>query len=84
MICERGQLYKISKSKESVVNRERLTKHWTDWVDYWAVDFDCLQRKEIIKVPVGTGVSGLASLEAFEPPQDELKLPKFEERWPGG
>ena len=84
VICEQGQLYKISKNKDSVVNRERLTKHWTDWVDYWAVDFDYLQRKEIIKVPVGTGMGGVASLEGFEPPQGELKLPEFEERWTGG
>lgn len=84
VICEQGQLYKISKSKDGVVNRERLTKLWTDWVDYWAVDFDYLQRKEIIKVPVGTGMGGVASLEGFEPPQGELKLPEFEERWTGG
>lgn len=84
VICEQGQLYKISKSKDGVVTRERLTKHWTDWVDYWAVDFDYLQRKEIIKVPVGTGLGGVASLEGFEPPQGELKLPEFEERWTGG
>lgn len=84
VICEQGQLYKISKSKDGVANRERLTKHWTDWVDYWAVDFDYLQRKEIIKVPVGTGIGGVASLEGFEPPQGELKLPEFEERWTGG
>jgi DNA modification methylase len=84
VICEQGQLYKISKNKDGVVNRERLTKHWTDWVDYWAVDFDYLQRKEIIKVPVGTGIGGVASLEGFEHPQGELKLPEFEERWTGG
>lgn len=84
VICEQGQLYKISKNKDGVVNRERLTKHWTDWVDYWSVDFDYLQRKEIIKVPVGTGIGGVASLEGFEPPQGELKLPEFEERWTGG
>jgi DNA modification methylase len=84
VICEQGQLYKISKNKDGVVNRERLTKHWTDWVDYWAVDFDYLQRKEIIKVPVGTGIGGVTSLEGFEPPQGELKLPEFEERWTGG
>ena len=84
VICEQGQLYKISTSKDGIVNRERLTKHWTDWVDYWAVDFDYLQRKEIIKVPVGTGIGGVASLEGFEPPQGELKLPEFEERWAGG
>lgn len=84
VICEQGQLYKISKSKDGVVRRDRLTKHWTDWVDYWAVDFDYLQRKEIIKVPVGTGIGGVASLEGFEPPQGKLKLPEFEERWTGG
>ena len=55
VICEQGQLYKVSKSKDGIVAKERLTKHWTDWVDYWAVDFDYMQRKEIIKVPVGTG-----------------------------
>ncbi len=84
VICEQGQLYKISKNKDGVVKRERLTKHWTDWVDYWAVDFDYLQRKEIIKVPVGTGIGGVATLEGFEPPQGELQLPEFEERWTGG
>lgn len=84
VICEQGQLYKISKSKDGIVNRERLTKHWTDWVDYWAVDFDYLQRKEIIKVPLGAGAGGVASLEGFEAPQGELELPQFEERWTGG
>ena len=43
-----------------------------------------LQRKEIIKVPVGTGIGGVASLEGFEHPQRELNLPEFEERWTGG
>ena len=54
-----------------------LTKHWTDWVDYWAVDFDYVSRKEIIKVPVGTGLGGVASLPGFEPPQGELAMPRF-------
>jgi DNA modification methylase len=84
VICDQGQLYKISKNKDGVVKKDRLTKHWTDWVDYWAVDFDYLQRKEIIRVPVGTGIGGVASLEGFEHPQGELKLPEFEERWTGG
>jgi site-specific DNA-methyltransferase (adenine-specific)/adenine-specific DNA-methyltransferase len=84
VICEAGQLYKVSKSKEGIVTKERLTKHWTDWVDYWAVDFDYMSRKEIIKVPVGTGLSGVATLPGFEAPQGELTLPQFEERWTGG
>ena len=84
VMCEQGQLYKVSKSKSGIVKKEKITKHWTDWVDYWAVDFDYLQRKEIIKVPVGTGLGGVACLPGFEPPQGELAVPTFEERWTGG
>jgi site-specific DNA-methyltransferase (adenine-specific)/adenine-specific DNA-methyltransferase len=50
-VCAQGQVVKISKDKNGVVSRETLTKHWTDWVDYWAVDFDYESRREIIKVP---------------------------------
>jgi len=84
VMCEQGQLYKVSKNKDGIVTKEKLTKHWTDWVDYWAVDFDYMNRKEIIKVPVGTGLGGVASLPGFEPPQGTLTLPDFEERWTGG
>jgi site-specific DNA-methyltransferase (adenine-specific)/adenine-specific DNA-methyltransferase len=84
VICEQGQLYKVSKNKDGIVKKERLTKHWTDWVDYWAVDFDYMSRKEIIKVPVGSGLSGVISLPGLEPLQGELVLPDFEERWTGG
>ena len=84
VMCEQGQLYKVSKSKDGIVTKDRLTKHWTDWVDYWAVDFDYFQRQEIIKVPVGSGLGGIATLPGFEPPQGELVLPEFEERWTGG
>jgi len=79
VVCEQGQLIKVSKNKDSVVTRETLTKNWTDWVDYWAVDFDYMSRKEIIKVAVGSGVEG--SLPGIDPVQGEL--PKFEERWTG-
>ena len=56
---DRGQLIKVSKDKQGVVTTDVLTKHWTDWVDYWAVDFDYMSRKEIIKVAVGSGVEGV-------------------------
>ena len=35
-----GQVVKLSKDKKGIVTPEVLTKVWTDWVDYWAVDFD--------------------------------------------
>jgi hypothetical protein len=83
-MCEQGQLFKVTKSKAGLVEKTRLTKHWTDWVDYWGVDFDYLQRKEIIKVAVGSGLSGITTLPGFEQPQGELAVPVFEERWTGG
>jgi site-specific DNA-methyltransferase (adenine-specific)/adenine-specific DNA-methyltransferase len=81
VICDAGQLVKVSKNKDGVVKREILTGHWTDWIDYWAVDFDYTSRKEIIRVPVGAGVDGI--LPGFEPDQQELSL-QFEKRWTGG
>ena len=59
VVCESGKLLKISKDKQGVMTRDVLTKQWTDWVDYWAVDFNYESRKEIIKVPRGTGLSGV-------------------------
>jgi len=84
VICDKGQLYKISKSKDGIITRDRLTKRWTDWVDYWAVDFNYEKRKEMIRVPAGTGLGGVATLPGFEPEQAEMALPQFEELWTGG
>ncbi len=51
VIVDRGQVIKISKDKDGTVSREVLTKHWIDWIDYWAVDFDFESKREIIRVP---------------------------------
>ena len=86
VVCEQGHLWKVSKDKEGVIRRDKLTNKWTDWVDYWAVDFDYESRKEIIKVPRGTGLGGVQGfLPGQEPSQRELELPAddFEERWTG-
>ncbi len=51
IVVENGQVVKISKDKlTEIVEKEILTKKWSDWIDYWAVDFDFASRKEIIKV----------------------------------
>lgn len=47
---ESGQVVKIVKDKAGKVSREVLTKKWTDWIDYWAVDFDYESRREIIRI----------------------------------
>ena len=45
-----GQVVKVVKDKSGVITSEVLTKEWTDWIDYWAVDFDYASRREIVTV----------------------------------
>jgi adenine-specific DNA-methyltransferase len=52
VIMENGQIIKIEKSKDGIVNRTLLTEKWYDWLDYWAIDFNYEDKKEIIKVKV--------------------------------
>ncbi len=51
IVIENGQVIKVSKDKTTaVVTKEVLTKKWVDWVDYWSVDFNMENRKEIIRL----------------------------------
>lgn len=50
IVVEKGQIVKVSKDKDGIVAREQLTKKWTDWIDYWAVDFNFESKREIIRV----------------------------------
>ncbi len=50
IVVERGQIVKVNKDKNGIVSREVLTKQWTDWIDYWSVDFDFESKREIIRV----------------------------------
>jgi DNA modification methylase len=54
IVVEKGQIVKVSKDKDGIVTRELLTQHWTDWIDYWSVDFDFESKREIIRVKVDT------------------------------
>ena len=47
---EQGQIVKVSKDANGIVERDVLTKQWTDWIDYWSVDFDFESKREIIRV----------------------------------
>ncbi len=75
VVCEQGQLIKIAKDKDGIVTRETLTKHWTDWVDYWAVDFDYMSRREIIKVAKN---AGMESAVVENSPSSPTLLPEGE------
>ena len=50
IVVERGKVIKVSKDADGVVSRKQLTEHWTDWIDYWSVDFDFESKREIIRV----------------------------------
>ena len=41
------QSHSWTATKNGIVTREVLTKNWTDWIDYWAVDFDYESKREI-------------------------------------
>jgi len=74
-----GQIVKLSKNNRGETQREILTQHWTDWIDYWAVDFNYESKREIIRVPIEPESQG--SLEGLEAGQ--LPLSTYEERWTG-
>jgi hypothetical protein len=50
VIVDKGQVVKISKDRDGIVNREVLTQKWSDWIDYWSVDFDFESKREILRV----------------------------------
>jgi DNA modification methylase len=50
VVIEDGQIIKVEKDKNGIIKREVLTKNWYDWIDYWAIDFNYEDKKEIIKV----------------------------------
>ncbi|MDR2461033.1 MAG: site-specific DNA-methyltransferase [Deltaproteobacteria bacterium] len=51
IFIQQGNIIKLTKDKNGIVKKaEILTKKWTDWVDYWAVDFDFENKREIIAV----------------------------------
>ena len=79
IVVEQGQIVKVSKDKKGIVTREVLTQHWTDWIDYWSVDFDFESKREIVRVPINPDEQ--ATLPGMELPQKKLQM--WEERWLG-
>ena len=81
IVIENGQVIKVSKDKKTaLVTKEVLTKKWTDWVDYWSVDFDMESRKEIVRV----------KKDKYEAQQldgsmetQQMEIDEYEEKWTG-
>lgn len=80
IVVEKGHIIKVSKDKDGIVRREALTRHWTDWIDYWAVDFNFESKKEIIRVNRGKGAQ-IRIDGKVEPTQPTLD--DYEEVWTG-
>ncbi len=80
VVCEQGQLIKLTKTKEGTHSREVLTKHWSDWIDYWAIDYDYESKKEIVREPIGLATD-TGDEPDLMPAEDELIT--YEEKWTG-
>ena len=56
VVVEQGKVVKLEKDKDGIVKRTTLTKHWSDWIDYWAIDWDFQNRKELVNIKsINTG-----------------------------
>lgn len=88
IVVEKGQIVKVSKDKDGIVIREQLTRHWTDWIDYWSVDFDFESKREIIRVGIPPSPpftkEGITSTDSNHPPLEKGGIEGgFEEVWTG-
>ena len=48
IILDNGKILKISKDKAGIIKQEEITTNWTDWIDYWSIDFNYADRPELI------------------------------------
>lgn len=77
IVVEAGQIVKITKNAKGEFTREQLTQNWTDWIDYWSVDFNYESKREIIRRPIISD-DRLPGVEA-----DQQSLTEYEEVWTG-
>ena len=81
IVVENGQIIKVSKDKAGIISKDTLTKKWTDWIDYWAVDFNFENKREIVRVKSDIAPNEQVKLPGVEDEQKKLAL--WEEVWTG-
>jgi len=81
IVVEKGQIVKVVKSKKGIMSREILTKQWTDWIDYWSVDFDYESKRELIRVRKDLDPDTQTKIPGVESEQPYLET--WEEQWTG-
>ena len=48
VVLDNGKILKISKDKAGIIKQEEIATNWTDWIDYWSIDFNYEDRPELI------------------------------------
>ena len=81
IVVEGGKIIKVTKDKDGIITKDVLTKKWTDWIDYWSVDFNFESKREIVRVKSDLAPGDQAHLEGMKP--DQGSLPLWEEVWTG-
>jgi adenine-specific DNA-methyltransferase len=81
IVVENGKIIKVLKDKDGIVTKEVLTKKWTDWIDYWAVDFDFESKREIVRVPKDIGAHAQTAIPGMD--DGQLHIQDWEEVWTG-
>jgi hypothetical protein len=78
IIMENGAIYKIKKDAQgALVEKMNLTKTRTDWIDYWAVDFDYTSKQEIVRITWDQGEeTGTTGRYVFENERQSFKTKK--------
>ena len=81
VIAQGGKIIKITKDKDGIVSKEVLTKKWTDWIDYWSVDFNFESKREIVRVRKDFAADQQPLLQGVKKEQSNLE--EWEEVWTG-
>jgi len=78
IIMDNGSIYKITKDAQgAIIEKINLTKTRTDWIDYWAVDFDYTSKKEIVRHAGENGQEiGTTGRYVFENERQSFKTKK--------
>jgi DNA modification methylase len=83
VVIDNGQIVKVTKDKDGMVTKTSLTEKWTDWIDYWSVDFNYEDKKEIIRRMIVPEAQ--MRIDGSVPPRQVALStePEYEEVWTG-
>jgi adenine-specific DNA-methyltransferase len=81
VVAQGGKILKVSKDQNGIVSREVLTKKWTDWIDYWSIDFNFESKREIVRIKKDFAPDEQPILKGVQKAQSNLE--EWEEHWTG-